>query len=188
MAVRRGADGGYLKNDDFNSAKPRLTEWTAFHHSCGGHRLPLHWREMTRPRLIPDSPAALGEEGLLRLLTGRWKVRNARVLTGVGDDCAVLRGAGRNHFLLLKTDAVVEGAHFTPETRPEFIGRKALARALSDLAAMGGRPVAAVVTLGVAADESARRLRAIYRGMERMAAKYGCDLVGGETTRAASCF
>jgi thiamine-monophosphate kinase len=130
----------------------------------------------------------LGEKGLLHLLTSGWKTNPDRVLTGVGDDCAVLRGEGEKHFLLLKTDAVVEGVHFTTEAAPEKIGRKALARALSDIAAMGGTPLAAVITLGLPADESPGRLRAIYRGLEKTAQKYGVDLVGGETTRARELF
>jgi thiamine-monophosphate kinase len=142
----------------------------------------------SRSKSVADSLAALGENGLLRLLTGRWKTDRARVPVGVGDDCAVLRGEGKNHFLLFKTDAVVEGVHFTPETRPGLIGRKALVRALSDLAAMGARPVAAVITLGVPADASVRRLRAIYRGLEAVAKKYRVNLAGGETTRAAQLF
>jgi thiamine-monophosphate kinase len=136
----------------------------------------------------PGSLRTLGENGLLRLLTARWKINRVRVLVGVGDDCAVLRGSGWNRFLLFKTDAVVEGIHFTRCTPPALIGRKALARALSDLAAMGGRPVAAVITLGVSSRESSRRLRAIYRGMETTAKEYGVDLVGGETTRAGQLF
>ena len=139
-------------------------------------------------RSKPDSLAALGENGLLRLLTGRWKTDPARVLTGVGDDCAVLRGEGKHHFLLFKTDAVVEGVHFTRHARPGLIGRKALARALSDLAAMGASPLAAVVTVGLPAHESVSRLRAIYRGLERLAKKHRVDLVGGETTRARQLF
>jgi thiamine-monophosphate kinase len=132
--------------------------------------------------------ARLGEDGLLQLLTCRWKARGPRTLTGVGDDCAVLRGEKPNHFLLFKTDAVVEGVHFTRKAPPGAIGRKALCRALSDLAAMGATPLAAVVTLGLPAGESPARLRAIYRGLEKTAKKYGCELVGGETTRAAQLF
>jgi thiamine-monophosphate kinase len=122
------------------------------------------------------------------LLTGKWKPDPARVLTGVGDDCAVLRGEGKNHFLVFKTDAVVEGVHFTPKAAPGQIGHKALARALSDLAAMGARPLAAVITLGVPEDESVRRLREIYRGLEKTAKRHGVNLVGGETTRARQLF
>jgi thiamine-monophosphate kinase len=134
-----------------------------------------------------SSLAALGEEGLLALLTRSWKT-GGRVLAGVGDDCAVLRGDGREHYFLFKTDAVVEGVHFTAEALPAAIGHKALARALSDIAAMGGAPRAAVITLGLPPGESPQRLRAIYRGLERTAARLGCDLVGGETTRAAQLF
>ena len=144
---------------------------------------------MTAPTKPPaDSLAAVGEKGLLRLLTGRWKNDPAQVPVGVGDDCAVLRGQGKEHFLIFKTDAVVEGVHFTPQAPPALSGRKALARALSDLAAMGARPLAALITLGVPADASVRRLRAIYRGLETLANKYRVSLVGGETTRAAQLF
>ncbi len=130
----------------------------------------------------------MGENGLLHLLTGHWKTSRNKILTGVGDDCAVLRGEGKNHFLLFKTDIVVEGVHFTATTKPKLIGRKALARALSDLAAMGSSPVAAVITLGVPAKESPGRLREIYHGMETVAKRYGVNLVGGETTRAKQLF
>jgi thiamine-monophosphate kinase len=130
----------------------------------------------------------IGEEGLLHLLTGKWKPDRGRVLVGVGDDCAVLRGAGKGNYLLFKTDAVVERVHFLAKTPPEMIGRKALARALSDLAAMGAIPLAALITLGVPARESSVRLRAIYRGLEKIARKYRVALVGGETTRADRLF
>ena len=134
------------------------------------------------------SLAALGENGLLDLLTARWKPDTRKVLTGVGDDCAVLRGEGKNRYLLFKTDAVVESVHFRPREKPELIGRKALARALSDLAAMGAKPLAAVITLGVAKHESVRRLKGIYTGLGKIAKKYGVNLVGGETTRAKELF
>ena len=60
------------------------------------------------------------------------------VMVGAGDDCAVLDVGAPEH-LLFKTDAVVEGVHFTSQTPPEKVGRKALARCLSDIAAMAGR-------------------------------------------------
>jgi thiamine-monophosphate kinase len=108
------------------------------------------------------------------------------VSTGVGDDCAVLRIGARD--LLFKTDIVVEGVHFHAKTPPRLVGRKALARALSDIAAMGGEPLAAVITLGLPAGESPARLAAIYRGLEALARDHRVALVGGETTRAAQLF
>lgn len=143
---------------------------------------------MTSRPVRKTSLAALGEKGLLQLLTGRWKPDPERIFTGVGDDCAVLRGSGENHFLIFKTDIVVEGVHFTRKAKPTEIGRKALNRALSDLAAMGAVPLAAVITLGVPRGESAQRLRGIYAGIEASAKKWGVNLVGGETTRAAQLF
>ena len=71
---------------------------------------------------------------------------NDSVVAGAGDDCAVLDLGVPDKLILFKTDAVVEGIHFTRETPPEKIGRKALARCLSDLAAMAGTPTAALVT------------------------------------------
>jgi thiamine-monophosphate kinase len=74
---------------------------------------------------------------------------NKSVVTGAGDDCAVLDLGVTDKLILFKTDAVVEGVHFTKETPPEKIGRKALARCLSDIAAMAGTPTAALVTLAL---------------------------------------
>ena len=103
------------------------------------------------------------------------------VIVGVGDDCAVLE-SGPDSDLLLKTDAVVEGIHFLPGTDPERVGHKALARPLSDIAAMGGTPTAALVTLGLPRGFDPDRVLALYRGMNRLAARHQLAVVGGETT------
>jgi len=100
---------------------------------------------------------------------------------GPGDDCAVVNVDGKN--VLLKTDAVVEGVHFTADTPPEKIGRKAIARPLSDIAAMGGRPSHAVVTVGLPEDFDETRLKTIYRGAGEMGEQNGTYIVGGEITR-----
>ncbi len=106
---------------------------------------------------------------------------NDSVVVAAGDDCAVLDlGAGEH--LLFKADAVVEGIHFTPETPPEKIGRKALARGLSDIAAMGGKATAALVTLALPKDFDVERVEKIYAGLNRLAAEHGVAIVGGETT------
>ena len=107
--------------------------------------------------------------------------RQPHVVAGIGDDCAILELGGPHH-LLLKTDAVVEGVHFLPSTAPERVGHKALARPLSDIAAMGGTPTAAVVTLGLPAGFDSERVLGIYRGMNALASRYGVAIVGGETS------
>src|SRR5438046_8446183 len=90
---------------------------------------------------------------------------NENVVTGAGDDCAVLDLGIPGKRLLFKTDAVVEGIHFTKETTPEQVGRKALARVLSDIAAMAGAPTAAIVTIGLPRNFDPERVFKIYDGL-----------------------
>ena len=107
---------------------------------------------------------------------------NESVVIGAGDDCAVLDVGAGEQLLLLKTDAVVEGIHFTGETAPEKIGRKALARCLSDIAAMAGTPTAALVTIGLPRKFDVAFVEKVYCGLNALARQYGVAIVGGETT------
>jgi thiamine-monophosphate kinase len=107
---------------------------------------------------------------------------NETVVVGAGDDCAVLELGLAGHLLLFKTDAVVQGVHFTAETPPEKIGRKALARCLSDIAAMAGTPSSALVTLALPPGFDSAFVEKIYSGMNTLAARYDVAIVGGETT------
>ena len=122
---------------------------------------------------------SVSETELIRRLT-RDLPADSSVLTGPGDDCAVLDWGGSK--LLFKTDAIVEGIHFERNTSPEAIGRKALARALSDIAAMAGTPTHALVTLGVHADMKPDLIEAVYQGLRDCAQEYRVNIVGGETT------
>jgi thiamine-monophosphate kinase len=107
---------------------------------------------------------------------------NPSVKVAAGDDCAVLDLGLPGRFLLFKTDAVVEGIHFTSEAPPQKVGHKALARCLSDIAAMGGTPNSAVVTLALPRDFDPARVEQIYEGLNATARRYGVAIVGGETT------
>jgi thiamine-monophosphate kinase len=107
---------------------------------------------------------------------------NESVVTGAGDDCAVLDLGVADKLILFKTDAVVEGFHFTRETPPEKIGRKALARNLSDIAAMAGTPTAALVTIALPKNSAAEFVAKIYDGINALAREHGVAIVGGETT------
>lgn len=132
--------------------------------------------------ISPDpSVAELGEEAVVsRLVAMIPAVRG--VIAGPGDDCAVVE-AGDGSWQLLKTDCVVEGVHFLPGTDPVLVGRKAMNRVLSDIAAMGGRPAHALVTIAVEAGRSFAEVEAWYAGMVAAAEKGGCGIVGGETSR-----
>ena len=107
---------------------------------------------------------------------------HAGVIAGAGDDCAVLDSGQPGRALLFKTDAVVEGIHFLPAAQPESIGHKALARGLSDIAAMAGRPLAALVTLALPKNFDPEFIARIYDGMNLLARRHGVAIVGGETT------
>ena len=107
---------------------------------------------------------------------------NTSVVVGPGDDCAVLDVGLPDRLLLFKTDAVVEGVHFTPATAPEKIGHKALGRCLSDIAAMAGTPSAALVTIALPPNFDPGFVEAIYAGMNELARRHGVAIVGGETT------
>jgi thiamine-monophosphate kinase len=107
---------------------------------------------------------------------------NKTVVAGAGDDCAVLDLGVPDKLILFKTDAVVEGIHFTRETPPEKIGRKALARCLSDIAAMAGTPTAALVTIALPEKFDVELIAKIYDGLNEVAERFGVAIVGGETT------
>jgi thiamine-monophosphate kinase len=123
----------------------------------------------------------MNEFDLIHRLT-RALPTNSSVVVGAGDDCAVLDAGVPDRLLLFKTDAVVEGVHFTPGTAPEKIGHKALGRCLSDIAAMAGTPTAALVTIALPRDFSPDLVEAIYTGLNALARRHQVAIVGGETT------
>jgi thiamine-monophosphate kinase len=123
----------------------------------------------------------MNEFELIQRLT-RSLPTNKSMVVGPGDDCAVLDVGLPDRFLLFKTDAVVEGIHFTPETAPEKIGHKALARCLSDIAAMAGTPTAALVTIALPPKFEVERVERIYDGMNVLARRHDVAIAGGETT------
>lgn len=123
----------------------------------------------------------MNEFDLIALLT-RDLPSNDSVIVGAGDDCAVLTFTEECD-LLFKTDAVVEGVHFISKTAPEKIGRKALARCLSDIAAMAGKPLSALITLGLPANFDVERVQQIFAGITTLAHSWEVAIVGGETTR-----
>lgn len=106
------------------------------------------------------------------------------LVVGPGDDCAVVRVPGTRDYLLLKTDCVVEDVHFLRSENPARVGWKALARAISDIAAMGGRPAHALVTLFTPPDLPPGYWRKVYGGLARVARRFEIGIAGGEISRS----
>ncbi|MCH2063209.1 MAG: thiamine-phosphate kinase [Roseibacillus sp.] len=122
-----------------------------------------------------------GEEAVVARLTTLLEA-GPGILTGPGDDCAVVEGGARGEAELLKTDCLVCNVHFLPEDAPGKVGWKAIARTLSDFAAMGGWPRHLLVTLAVPPSCEMRWAEQLYRGMNKCARAYDCSIVGGETS------
>ena len=128
-----------------------------------------------------------GEDRLVRELTQRLaQGRNVRV--GIGDDCAAIGSKADAQWQLLKTDCVIEGIHFLKTADPCKAGWKALARALSDIAAMGGTPEYALVTVAASPKTEVKWLKLFYAGVLRLAEKFNVCVVGGETARSPGPF
>jgi thiamine-monophosphate kinase len=128
----------------------------------------------TKPEKQPD------EFELISRLSAKLPTGDS-VVVGAGDDCAVIDAGVPDQWQLHKTDAVVEGVHFTPDADPQQVGHKALGRALSDIAAMAGTPRWATVTLGLPDGFEAKRIESVYDGMAALAKRHAVSLVGGET-------
>jgi thiamine-monophosphate kinase len=114
--------------------------------------------------------------------------RNPAVLTGIGDDCAVLRPLprrGKQTDALVTTDFTLEGIHFRRGWHSaESVGHRCLARGLSDIAAMGGEPVAAFLSLALPRDLPQSWVGRFARSLTSLAERYSVTLAGGDTAES----
>lgn len=123
----------------------------------------------------------IGEFGLIDLIKQDAIVDPADVVLGIGDDAAAYRPAP-GLLQLLTTDMLVENVHFLlDKTTPWQLGYKAVAVNLSDIAAMGGRPRHAVVSLGLPAALPVEFVVSLYQGMKEICREFGVNIIGGDT-------
>ena len=128
----------------------------------------------------------IGEFGLLGRISGMLAEQAAGVVRGIGDDVAVLDASGPE-YLLATCDIQVEGVHFTREAiTPYQLGRKAAAINVSDIAAMGGDPRWALVSLAIPGSTEVGYVEELYRGMREQAALAGASIAGGNLSRMES--
>jgi thiamine-monophosphate kinase len=139
---------------------------------------------LNKMRLAPSKSSSSGPRGELALLSGiRDRARATTSLNlrlGIGDDCALLH-IRANEELAVTTDLSIAGRHFRLDWHsPEAIGHRILARGLSDLAAMGARPVAAFLSLGLPQEFAGKWLTRFFDGFFALAQQYRTPLAGGD--------
>ncbi len=133
----------------------------------------------------------IGELVLIEQIRRSSRRRNASVVLGIGDDCAILRPPP-GYELLITTDFSLEGRHFRRDRHPpESVGHRCLARGLSDLAAMGAKPLAAFLSLALPRDIATTRsgqqwMQRFLHGLHALGDRYGCPLAGGDTAESPS--
>ena len=128
----------------------------------------------------------LGEFGFIDRISGILNTADARVVKGIGDDCAVVR-LSDDRVQVITTDALVENVHFlTDRIGAEQLGHKCLAVNLSDIASMGAEPTFAVVTVASPANGDVDYLAGVFRGIRALADRFGVTIVGGDMTSSQS--
>jgi thiamine-monophosphate kinase len=134
----------------------------------------------------------MSELELIDRIRSGWAAGSGRatnVALGIGDDCAILRPP-RGHEVLVTTDFTLEGRHFRRDWHPpESVGHRALARGLSDLAAMGARPLAAFLSLALPEEMLAtaagrRWVERFFAGLTGLAKQFAVPLAGGDTSES----
>ncbi|MDO9390532.1 MAG: AIR synthase related protein, partial [bacterium] len=128
----------------------------------------------------------IGEFGLIDRIkkTAGMVPRNSRVLLGIGDDAALLK-LSPGKICAVTTDTMVEGVHFDLSYTSFFdLGYRTMAANLSDIAAMGGNPMMALVTLALPAKTSVKQIDQLYAGMQALAKKPGVVIAGGDIVKS----
>jgi thiamine-monophosphate kinase len=126
----------------------------------------------------------IGEFGLIERIAKIVEQADERIVLTIGDDAAVVRPS-KSDLALLTTDLLVENVHFKLDSiGPSQLGYKALAVNISDIAAMGGLPDYAVISLALNPETDVKVVEEIYHGMVDVSRKYGVNIVGGDITKS----
>jgi len=125
-----------------------------------------------------------GEFGLIERIKNKVKLYSNDVIAGIGDDAAVLK-YDKNKYLVFTTDMMAENSHFSLKySTPEQIGMKAIEQNVSDIAAMGGLPRFATISLALPADIDVEFVDELFNGINKKSKKYKINIVGGDITHS----
>ena len=123
----------------------------------------------------------MNERQIIEYIAGLAGPADAQLLQGIGDDCAVVSKDG-THVWLLTMDTLIESVHFNRAFHPpEKLGRKAVSVNVSDIGAMGGKPLFVLLSVGLPQDFDQVWFQAFARGLTDACRDYGCCLIGGDT-------
>jgi len=124
----------------------------------------------------------IGEFGLIESIKKKIFAKDRQVLVNIGDDAAVIKSSPKR-LLVFTTDTLVEKVHFNLRYfNFEQVGWKTMTANLSDIAAMGGLPKYALVTIGLPKFIESEDVLSLYRGINKIARRYDCKIIGGDTT------
>jgi thiamine-monophosphate kinase len=123
----------------------------------------------------------MSELDFLARLRKQVPVFSSQLVAGIGDDCAIIRQRGATQDLLVTTDMTIEGVHFRSSDPLNFVGRKALVRALSDIAAMGGEPQFAFASIAAPSETA---IGDLYTGILAAAGETRTTVAGGDLSRS----
>ena len=124
----------------------------------------------------------IGELGIINRFQQLFPVESPRVVMGIGDDTAILKGE-KGGYELFTTDILIEEVHFRRSSTPPYLlGRKSLAVNISDIAAMGGEPEYFLLSLGAPPETTLDYLDQLMEGMLYEASRWGVSLIGGDTS------
>jgi len=130
---------------------------------------------------MKSRPSGISEFGLIDIIKTGYQTLNKNILVGIGDDAAVF-DIDKTRVGMLTIDTLVDRIHFDLSyTSFEDLGHKALAANLSDIAAMGGRPILAVVSIAIPKHIRLKDVEKIYSGMQKMAKRFDVAVCGGDT-------
>lgn len=130
-----------------------------------------------------NSLKAIKEVVLIDKIAKRFKARDKDIRVSIGDDTAVVRSC-KGKYLLYTADMQVEGVHFKKGEDPKKVGYKAMAVSVSDIAAMGGTPKYALISVGLPKKNIDRAMETLMSGISLCAKKFKIDVIGGDTNRS----
>ena len=133
-----------------------------------------------------DSLETIGEFGLIRQLQRQWPASSPWIITGIGDDAAILTTPPGQQ-LLVSTDVLIEDVHFDLNYQtPKDLGWRAGVANLSDIAAMGGTPLYLLVSMALPVRVPPQHVRELYRGIQAACRPFNVELIGGDTSSSPS--